>query len=89
MKRFRWLIIIAGILVVMVHFQLTGNLTMHGKTNKTVFDVQGQVSGQTITGTATSTIFMTDFDIDPPNLANVAIAQNEVRIKITFMAKAG
>lgn len=70
-----------------VHFQLTGNLTMHGKTNKEVFDVQGKVSGNTITGTATSTIYMTDFGIQPPNLANIAIAQNKVVITITFTAK--
>lgn len=70
-----------------VHFQLTGNLTMHGKANKEVFDVQGKVSGNTITGTATSTVYMTDFDIQPPNLANIAIAQNKVVITITFTAK--
>jgi polyisoprenoid-binding protein YceI len=70
-----------------VHFQLTGNLTMHGKTNKEVFDVQGKVVGNTVTGTATSTIFMTDFGIQPPNLANIAIAQNKVVITLTFTAK--
>ncbi len=70
-----------------VHFQLTGNLTMHGKTNKEVFDVQGKVVGNTITGTATSTIFMTDFGIQPPNLANIAIAQNKVVITLAFTAK--
>jgi polyisoprenoid-binding protein YceI len=72
-----------------VHFQLTGNLTMHGKTNKEVFDVQGKVVGKTITGTATSTMYMTDFGIQPPNLANIAIAQNKVTITITFTAKGG
>ena len=70
-----------------VHFQLTGNLTMHGKTNKEVFDVQGKVVGNTITGTTTSTIYMTDFGIQPPNLANIAIAQNKVVITLTFTAK--
>jgi polyisoprenoid-binding protein YceI len=70
-----------------VHFQLTGNLTMHGKTNKEVFDVHGQVTGKQITGTATSTLFMTDFGIQPPNLANIAISQNKVLITLTFTAK--
>src|SRR5713226_8502072 len=36
-----------------VRFQLIGNLTLHGKTNKEVFDVQGKVVGKTVTGTAT------------------------------------
>ena len=71
-----------------VHFQLTGNLTMHGKTNKAVFDVQGKVEGKTITGTATSTIFMTDYGIQPPNLANIAVSQNKVLVTINFTAKA-
>ena len=71
-----------------VHFQITGNLTMHGKTNKETFDVQGKVVGNTISGTATSTIYMTDFGIQPPNLANIAIAQNKVVITLTFTAKA-
>lgn len=71
-----------------VHFQLIGNLTMHDKTNKEVFDVQGKVVGNTVTGTATSTIYMTDFGIQPPNLANIAIAQNKVVITLTFTAQA-
>jgi polyisoprenoid-binding protein YceI len=71
-----------------IHFQLTGNLTMHGKTNKEVFDVKGEVVGKTITGTATSTIYMTDFGIQPPNLADIAIAQNKVLITINFTANA-
>ncbi len=70
-----------------VHFQLTGNMTMHGKTNKETFDVQGKVVGNTVTGTATSTIYMTDFGIQPPNLANIAIAQNKVLITLNFTAK--
>src|SRR5690348_8976655 len=70
-----------------IYFQLIGNLTMHGKTNKETFDVQGKVVGNTISGTATSTIYMTDFGIQPPNLANIAIAQNKVVITLTFMAK--
>lgn len=72
-----------------VHFQLTGNLTMHGTTNKEVFDVQGKVVGNTVTGTATSTIYMTDFGMQPPNLANIAIAENKVLITLTFTAKEG
>jgi YceI-like domain len=69
-----------------VHFQLIGNMTMHSKTNREVFNLQGKVVDNTITGTATSTIYMTDFDIQPPNLANIAIAQNKVLVTLTFKA---
>ncbi len=71
------------------HFQIVGNLTLHGKTNKEVFDVQATLSGKTVTGTATSTIYMTDFGIQPPNLANIAIAQNKVLVTVTFTAQEG
>jgi polyisoprenoid-binding protein YceI len=71
------------------HFQITGNLTLHGVTNKEVFDVQGKLVGNTTTGVATSTIYMTDFGIQPPNLANVAISQNKVLLTIDYTAKEG
>jgi polyisoprenoid-binding protein YceI len=70
-----------------VHFQLLDNLTLHGKTNQETFDVQGVVNGDPITGKATGTIYMTDFGIQPPNLANIAIAENRVDITITFTAR--
>jgi len=31
-------------------------------------------------------MYMTDYGIQPPNLANIAIAQNKVLITITFTA---
>ena len=71
-----------------IHFQLIGNLTIHNTTNKATFDVQGKVANNEITGKATSTVYMTDYGIQPPNLANIAIAQNKVLITITFTAKA-
>jgi polyisoprenoid-binding protein YceI len=70
-----------------IHFQLIGNLALHGQTNKEVFDVQGKVVGNSITGTAISIIYMTDFGIQPPNLVNIAIAQNKVVITLNFMAQ--
>jgi polyisoprenoid-binding protein YceI len=72
-----------------VNFKLIGNLSLHGKTNAETFAVQGKVLGNTITGTATSTIYMTDFGIQPPDLANIAVAQNKVLITVTFTAKQG
>ena len=71
------------------HFQITGNLTLHGKTNKEVFDVQGKLVGNTTTGVATSTIYMTDFGMQPPNLANIAISQNQVLLTIDYTAQEG
>jgi polyisoprenoid-binding protein YceI len=69
-----------------VNFQIIGNLTIHGKTNGETFTVRGKLTGNTITGTATTTIFMTDFGMQPPDLANIAIAQNKVQITLDFTA---
>jgi polyisoprenoid-binding protein YceI len=68
-------------------FKLLGNLTMHGKTNGETFAVQGKVVGNTITGTATTTVYMTDFGITPPTLANIAIVQNKTVITLDFTAQ--
>lgn len=70
-------------------FQITGNMTIHGKTNKAVFDVKGKLENGTTTGTATTTIFMTDYGIQPPNLANIAISENKVLLTIDYTAKEG
>jgi polyisoprenoid-binding protein YceI len=69
-------------------FQITGNLTIHGQTNKAVFDVKGTLENGTTTGTATTTIFMTDYGMQPPNLANIAISENKVVLTIDYTAKA-
>jgi polyisoprenoid-binding protein YceI len=71
-----------------ISFKLLGNLTMHGKTNGETFAVQGKVVGNTITGTATTTIYMTDFGIQPPNLANIATVQDKTVITLNFTAQA-
>lgn len=71
-----------------INFKLLGNLTMHGKTNGETFAVQGKVVGNTITGTATTTVYMTDFGIQPPDLANIAIVQNKTVITLAFAAQA-
>jgi len=70
-----------------ISFKLLGNLTMHGKTNGETFAVQGKVVGNTITGTASTTIYMTDFGITPPTLANIAIVQNKTVISLDFTAQ--
>ncbi|MBA3826659.1 MAG: YceI family protein [Ktedonobacterales bacterium] len=70
-------------------FQLVGNLSLHGKVNQETFTVKGKVAGSTITGTATTDIFMTDFGIQPPDIANFAIADNKVTLTLTFTAQQG
>jgi polyisoprenoid-binding protein YceI len=70
-----------------ITFKMVGNLKLHGVTNQETFTVQGKLDGTTITGVAVTTIFMTDFGITPPDLANIAVVDNKVTLTITFTAK--
>lgn len=70
-----------------ISFQIIGNLKLHGVTNAETFNAQGKLSGNEITGTASTTIFMTDFGVTPPDLANIAIVDNKVTLTINFTAQ--
>lgn len=72
-----------------VSFQMPGNLTLHGKTNQVTFAVQGKVVGNTITGTAKTSVLMSQFGISPPNIADFVVAQDQTVITIDFTAKEG
>jgi polyisoprenoid-binding protein YceI len=70
-----------------ITFQMIGNLKLHGVTNKETFNVTGKVTGNSLTGSATTSIFMTDFGVQPPDLANIAIVDNKVTLTIDFTAQ--
>jgi polyisoprenoid-binding protein YceI len=70
-----------------IAFQIIGNLKLHGVENKETFSTQAKVVGNTVTGTAATAIYMTDFGITPPDLANIAIVDNKVTLTIDFTAQ--
>jgi len=72
-----------------VAFQMPGELTVHGKTKQTTFEVRGKVVGNTITGTASTTVLMSQFGIQPPNLVNFVVAEDKTVITIEFTAQEG
>ena len=49
-----------------VSFTLKGSLTLHGVTRATTFDIQGQLTGDTVTGSATTLIHLQDFNMQTP-----------------------
>jgi polyisoprenoid-binding protein YceI len=71
-----------------ITFKVVGNLKLHGATNQETFTMQAKVTGNTLTGTGTTSIFMTDFGMTPPNLSNIAIVDNKVTLTINFTAQA-
>ena len=49
-----------------VSFKLKGSLTLHGVTRPTVFDMQGQLANDMVTGSATTLIHLQDFHMKTP-----------------------
>ncbi|MBN1123161.1 MAG: YceI family protein [Anaerolineae bacterium] len=67
-------------------FQVTGDLTIRDMTNPTTFDVTASLASDKLTGTATTTILMTDFGFDPPEIAGVLFVENDPVLSLDFVA---
>ena len=72
-----------------VNFQMTGDLTVRDVTNSVTFDVTAVLTGDTIQGTATLPLNMTDFGITPPDFANTLTVANAFTIEVELVARAG
>ncbi len=66
---------------------ITGDLTVRDVTVPTVFTVIGKVEGEQMLGTATTTIKMSDFGFEPPDIAGILRAEDGVKINFTFVAR--
>jgi polyisoprenoid-binding protein YceI len=70
-------------------FQISGDLTIRNVTRSVTFNVTAQgTSASQITGTATTTIQRSDFDLTIPSVPNVANVGEEVTLQIDFVADA-
>ncbi len=70
-----------------VQFKLLGDLTIREITQPATFDVTATVQGDTVTGTATTQLKMTDFGFEPPSFANTLTVENEFMVRIEFTAR--
>jgi polyisoprenoid-binding protein YceI len=68
-------------------FQLLGNMTIREISQPVIFDVTAALSGNTIAGTATADMRMTDFGFNPPAMANLFTVADEFTVEITFTAR--
>lgn len=64
-----------------VTFQLVGNLTVKGVTRSTTWDVTLDVSGNTLTGTATTSFTFADFAMTKPRVASVLSVDDTIRLE--------
>lgn len=70
-----------------VGFKLSGDLTVRDVTKPVTFDVNAKLAGDTLSGTATTRIKLTDYGIEPPNFANTLTVEDEFTIQVDFVAK--
>jgi polyisoprenoid-binding protein YceI len=67
--------------------QITGDLTVHQITKPVTFEVSLQLQGDSLNGEATTTILMSDFGVGPISLAGILNTEDEVKLKLEFVAR--
>jgi len=67
---------------------LVGDLTIHGVTNTVSWEATVSTDGDTLTGTATTTITFGDFGMDAPVFGPVASIEEEFQLSINLTAAA-
>jgi polyisoprenoid-binding protein YceI len=72
-----------------VTFKLSGNLTVHGVTKQVTWDAQGKISGNDLTGTATTAVTFEDFGMSPPRTMMVLSVEDNLVLTINFHLRAG
>lgn len=68
-------------------FRVIGNLTVKDVTREVAFDITAQLSGETMTGKATTTILMSDFGVGPISILGVLNTEDEVKLTFDFVAR--
>lgn len=68
-------------------FRVTGDLTVRDVTREVSFDVTAQLDGETLTGTATTTILMSDFSVGPISIIGILNTEDAVKLIFDFVAR--
>ncbi|WP_299029707.1 YceI family protein [uncultured Thermanaerothrix sp.] len=68
-------------------FRVRGDLTVRQTTRPVTFAVTARLEGQTLSGTATTTILMSDFGIGPIDLVGILRTEDAVKLTLTFTAR--
>lgn len=66
---------------------IAGDLTVRDVTRPTTFTVTGKIEGDRMQGVAEAQIKMTDFGFQPPSIAGVLRAEDDVKIRFRFVAR--
>jgi len=68
--------------------QVAGNLKIRDVVRPTTFATTIKIAGTQLTGTATTSIKMTDFGFDPPSIAGILRTENEAKLEFRIVARA-
>jgi polyisoprenoid-binding protein YceI len=69
-------------------FQLAGDLTVHGVTKPVTWQVTAQFDGGSVSGTATTSVKITDFGMTPPRAGPVLSIEDALTLELAFTAAA-
>ena len=67
-----------------VAFQLVGDLTMHGVTRSTTWEVTAEIVGQELIGTAKTNFTFGDFGLTIPRVSRVLSIEDNIRLEYDF-----
>jgi polyisoprenoid-binding protein YceI len=67
--------------------KITGDLTIREKTLPVTFDALVRLEGNQLTGQATTTILMSDFEFGPISIAGILKTEDEAKITLTIVAR--
>ncbi len=70
-----------------LNFQIVGMLQVREVKKQMTFNTTASLADGTLTGTATTDFKMTDFGFDPPALAGILKANNDVHLVFNFVAR--
>jgi polyisoprenoid-binding protein YceI len=69
-----------------VSFSLVGDLTLHGVTNAATWDVTVTRNGESLTGSASTTFVLEDYDMEKPIIGPVVSIDDEIVLEIDVTA---
>lgn len=67
--------------------KVTGDLTVHETTREVVFDVSVRLDGDTLSGTATTSILLSDFGVGPISILNMLNTEDTAKLTFDFVAR--
>jgi polyisoprenoid-binding protein YceI len=70
-----------------VSFKISGEMTIRQITIPLTFETTARLDGETLTGAATTRLFMRDFGFDPPEILGMLKVTDGVDVRVQFMAQ--